>query len=471
MPGELSSEAWAKERLELAQPIEFPKEWPEVDRRISGEFLVEALLDSKWAKVPTGFIVVNTIIVTPLERRYAQVDGEICFEECVFEAGVELPYANFKRRVRFLGCTFKGTLNVQTCRVPDLDFGESRAGIPTVFHSDANFVTSEITGQLFCHKAQFLSKEGVVTFNSAKISGSAFFQECLFQGTADFGHAEIGRNLACQDAKFLGDHVNVVFNSLKVSGNAFFDRATLEGLVDLGDCTFLRNVSLIGARFSQSLNFSNTSIAGTLYVFTTTSSGGNESTLETKLPPIADLRGLTYGRTDLEYENRWRTWLSLRRHEDSYDPAPYRTLEEYFHQAGRDDLADEVHYEMRKAEGQALWRQGRLDKWSVNCLLRWTVGYGVYGWRLFVWTGVVLLPAWLFFVVTLKQAIEPDKPVSLLSLIYTMDVFLPVNLNQEELYTRPGPVFAIVKFVTKLWGWVIVPLAMAQLAGFLKKKR
>ena len=95
MPGELSSEAWAKERLELAQPIEFPKEWPEVDRRISGEFLVEALLDSKWAKVPTGFIVVNTIIVTPLERRYAQVDGEICFEECVFEAGVELPYANW----------------------------------------------------------------------------------------------------------------------------------------------------------------------------------------------------------------------------------------------------------------------------------------------------------------------------------------------------------------------------------------
>ena len=233
----------------------------------------------------------------------------------------------------------------------------------------------------------------------------------------------------------------------------------------------MRNVSLIGAQFSKPLNLSNTSIAGTFYVYSMTGAGGNGIVHPTKLPPYADLRGLTFDRTDLEYGNRWQAWLSLRRSEDSHDPSPYLALESYFHRAGRDDLADRVHYEMRKAEGQALWRQGRWDKWTLNCLLRWAVGYGVYGWRLFIWAGVVLVPAWLYFVVTLKQAIEPDKPVSLWSLIYTMDVFLPVNLNQEDLYNRPGPVFAIVKFATKLWGWIIIPLAMAQLAGFLKKKR
>lgn len=471
MPGELRAEAWARERLQLAQSLAFAEKWPEDDRSISGEFLVEALLDPKWAKAPAGFSLVNAVVTTPLERRYAHVEGEICFENCVFDAEVSLPYARFERRVRFLGCTFKGNLDMRSCRVPDLDFGESKKGASTVFQGEANFFTSEITGQLMCNEAQFLSKTGGMNLNSAKISGNAFFQATIFQGAADFGHTEIGRNLVCQEAKFLSDDSETIFDSLKVSGSAVFDKATFLGPVDLGDCTFLRNLSLIGAQFSKPLNLSNTSVAGTLYVFSTTGAGRSESTIPTRLPPIADLRGLTYGRTDLEYDNRWQMWLSLRRSRDSFDPAPYLALESYLHQNGRDDLADRVHYEMRRAEGQAFWRQGRFDKWALNCFLRWTVGYGVYGWRLFVWTGIVLIPAWLFFVVNLKQAIDPDKPVSLLSLIYTMDVFLPVNLNQEELYNRPGAVFAIVKFVTKLWGWVIVPLAMAQLAGFLKKKR
>ena len=472
------AETWATEQAHVSQVIQFPEEWPEVDRRVSGEFVIEAILDHNWAKVATGFVLINAVVTTPIERRYAQVEGEICFENCTFQAEVVLPYANFARRVRFLGCIFKSTLNLQACRVPDLDFGPSRKGNVTVFQGEANFFTCEVTGQLFYQKAQFLSTDRVTSFNSAKISGNAFFQECIFQGPIDLGHAEIRRNLVCQDAKFLCDKAKylrdkgeAIFNSIKVSDSVFFDNATFKGSVDLGDCTVLRNISLVGTQFSKYLNFSHTSIGGTLYIFSEPRSGKDIEHYETMLPPAGDLRGLTYDRIDLGSGDRWQTWLKLRRNKDSFDPSPYLTLESYFHQSGRDDLADKVHYEMRKAQGQAFWKQGRIDKWILNCLLRWTVGYGVYGWRLFVWAGVVLIPAWLFFVVSLKQAIEPDKPVSLLSLIYTMDVFLPVNLNQEELYTRPGPVFAIVKFVTKLWGWVIVPLAMAQLAGFLKKKR
>jgi hypothetical protein len=467
----LRAEAWARKHLQLAQPIAFPEEWAETDRNISGEFLVEALLDPQWTKTPNGFLLANAVVTTPFERRYAQIDTEVCFENCVFDADVALPYADFRRQVRFLGCTFRRKSNMQACRAPDLEYGQSGKGIPTVFHGEVNFFSCEITGHLFCRKVRFLSREDVANFNSAKIGNNAFFQESIFQGPVDFGHAEIGRNLACQDAQFLDDRGETIFNSVKISGSAFFDRSTFKGAVDLGDGTFARNVSLIGAQFVKSLSLSNTSIAGTLYVFSMKGAGGNGAAAVTKLPPVADLRGLIYGHTDLEYDNQWQLWLGLRRYPDSYDPSPYLTLESYFHRSGRDDLADKVHYEMRKAEGQALWRQRRLDKWAWNWLLRWMVGYGVYGWRLFLWAGVVLVPAWLYFVISLKHTIEPDKPISLWSLIYTMDVFLPVDLNQEELYSKPGPLFAIVKFATKLWGWLIVPLAMAQLAGLLKKKR
>ncbi len=100
---EVRGEAWAKAQIEREQPIRFPADWPEADRSLSGAFVLDAILDARWAKVPEGFVLANAVVTTPVERRYAHVQGELTFEDCTFTAEVRLPYATLERRVRFLG--------------------------------------------------------------------------------------------------------------------------------------------------------------------------------------------------------------------------------------------------------------------------------------------------------------------------------------------------------------------------------
>jgi len=779
MAEEKRGEAWARERWERLQPILFPEEWPEEDRTLSGEFVVEAMLDRRWAQMPEGFFLLNAVISTPLVRRYACVEGEICFEACLFQEAVSVTYTEFKRRIRFLGSVFNGDLNLEAGALSELWLYPSAKGNPTLlrgganffalnvgerlicekvqflnetkeayfnsievanhvslkeslFRGPVNFIGAEIGGQLICDKTQFLSKEGIVYFNSAKISqhalfreavfegpvdflsakvgvslycsraifhegvtlveaviesslyfdqakflnakqpvrfngirvgGLASFYEATFQGPADFLTAEIRGQLYCEKAQFLGadavvelgsakisDHlslsgsvfhgpvklgathiggqlicdrtqflnqaeevymngakiahhasfqealfqgpVNFVgveiggqlicdraqflsqeglayfngakvahhasfrdarfhgpvdfgvieignqflceraqflnpskiasFNSARVKGGGFFREASFHGPVNfvgisLGTCLyceeakflnphdmvnfdnmqvegfasfqgaffagpvylshgiFSHNLLLEGVQFKSFLSFYNTRVAGTLYVFSPSETEGGTTALATELPDAADLRGLTYDRTDLESGERWRKWIRLRHDADSYDPGPYLVLEQSFRRAGRDDLGDQVHFEMRRAEGRFLQRRRRFGKFALHSLWRWSVGYGVGGERLFYLISAAFVSTYFLIYSADRQGLfqpgkEPDSnPFS--PLWYTLDIFLPgVSLDyQSHWQTIDGVVSSVIRAMT-LVGWILVPLAVAQLAGLLKRK-
>lgn len=569
MTEEKRGEAWARERWEQLQPILFPEAWPETDRTLSGGFAVEAMLDSRWSQVPEGFLLSNAVISTPLERRYACVEGEICFEACLFIEAVSVTYAEFKRRIRFLGCAFNGDLNLETSELSELWFSPSAKGRPTLVHGGANFfalnvgerlicektqflneareayfnsievanhvslneslfrggvnfIGAEIGGQLLCNKTQFLSKEGIVYFNSAKVARHALFREAVFEGPADFGGMDVGNQLLCERARFLSSlktasfnsakikegaffrgaffhgpvdlvgisngtcfycegaqflhpHEVVNFDNMRVDGFASFQGAVFEGPVYLSHCAFSQNLLLEGVRFKGFLSFYNTTITGTLYLFSPSEIQGGASVFVTQLPAAADLRGLTYDRTDLGSEDRWQKWIDLRREGGDYDPGPYLVLEQSFRRAGRDDLGDRVHFEMRRSEEQFLKRRKRAGKYILHCLWRWSVGYGVGGQRLFYLISAVFLSTYFFVRDAGRQGVfqpgEKPDPNPFSPFWYTLDLLLPgVSLDYQEHWRATDGVISFFSRAVILVGWILVPLAVAQLAGLLKKK-
>ena len=625
---EARSEAWAKAQIEQDQPIRFPADWPDADRSLSGAFVLNAILDARWAEVPEGFVLANSVVTTLIDRRYAHVQSELTFEDCTFVGAVKLPYGHLERRVRFRGCTFAADFDMNSCHATELWFGESEQHGQTVFHAavdlnmaeldghllcskaqllsqeceasfngckvagvalftqaifqgPADFMGAEIGGQLNCTETQFLSQKGKASFNGCKVAGMALFSqaifqgpvdfdgakiggqldcakarfisqetettfngckvgglarftEAIFQGPVDFGSADIGGQLLCTEAQFLNQKGKASFNGCKVSGLARFNEAIFQGPVDFrgaeiggqlncskaqflnkeGEANFngctvkgttffqeaifwgrvnlsvckLSVLRLAGARFARFLDFSHTAIAGALYVFSPTPDFSERSKLDTTLPPSADLRALTYDRTDLDLGEDWTAWIGLRRSPDSYDPGPHFTLERSFRRAGREDLADKVHYAMRQAEAEQLRRQRRFDKLLWNWFLRWTVGYGVYGYRLIIWALGLLGVSYAairwahaarFIQAVKSEAALPSAPylyatkaesaLDFSPFLYMVNLLL-FNVASLEKQYQPMGWWIFVETAMRLCAWILVPLAIAQLAGFVKKK-
>jgi uncharacterized protein YjbI with pentapeptide repeats len=656
----LRGEAWAKAQIERDQPIRFPADWPEADRSISGAFVLDALIDARWAKLPDGFVLANAVVTTPVDRRYVQVPGELTFEDCTFTADVSLPYAKFERRVRFQGGVFAAGLKLNYSHAADLEFGESAARGSTVFQGPVDFRGTEIGGQLDCTKAQFLceeyvvnfntckvgnlarfkeatfqgpvdfmgaeiggelscpkvqflSREGEANFNGCKVTGHARFVEATFQGPADFGSAKIGGQLMCVKAQFrsqdgrvnfngctvtalaqfteatfegpvdfggaeIGDQLictnaqfrspdrEVIFNGCKVTALAQFTEASFDGPVDFGgaeigsqlrcgkaqflsleskanfnncrvgdtaffeeaifrgpvsfsgakiggqlvciktqflskrletsfyncqvkeaaffqEAIFLGPVQLnfckfsalwlAGAHFGGYLNLSHTSITGTLYMFTPGITLSEGATIE--FPSFANLQGLVYDSTDLELRNAWRVWAGLRRSPDSYEPGPFFTLERSFRRAGQDDLADRVHYAMRRAEARHLWGLRRFDQVVWNWFLRGAVGYGVYGYRLILWALGLLGASYLGISwaqtqgTRFIQAAKGEATLPFSPFLYMVNLLL-FNVGSLEKQYQPVGTWAFVEVAMRLCAWILVPMAIAQLAGLIKKK-
>ncbi len=681
-------EAWARQRLQRNEPIKFPVEWSELERSVSGEFVIEAILDPGWAGAPTGFMLANALITEPVNRRYVHVRGELLFEQCTFQSEIAFAYGRFERRVCFVGCSFKSDVRLEQCSLSELsilplseknstviqgtasfrasemagsldctsarfcsgvDCTDTKIGGPLVcnrvefgspnktsfngvkvansaffehaeFHGMADFLGANIEGQLVCVKAKFINEQAEANFNSITVGSGAFFREAEFRGPAnfgsaqigkalecqgtkfrsgqagvsfrsittesgalfrgaefygpvdfggarigsalecqgakflseqgmanfnaiaaqsanflnaefrgpvnlghakldktlecqgtqflkehtainlnslkapggaflddaifcggvDFGYAEIGINLQCSRTRFVGEDQRVDLSSIKVGGDALFLGAEFRGRVDLSNCTFSHDVHLPGAQFQGPLDLSNVSIGGTLHIFTNQQPGQVLVVFNTQLPPLCDLRGLRYDRTDLEHNHRWQDWIRLRRGADTYDPGPYLVLENSFRRAGEEALADSIYYAMRTAEARWLRRRMRVDwfhnGWKLlgNWILRCTVGYGVYGWRLILWVLGIFLATLAVISIGNKLGVvkqsTPATPVPFSPFAYALEVLLPGGLPIQGSWRTAGWL-TVAAYFARILGWAIVPLAAAQIAGLLKRRQ
>lgn len=381
--------------------------------------------------------------------------GNVSFRKSSFAGPADFSGVAISGQLGLEETQFAGFLSLNGAKV-----GRGVFLMRAICNDSVNGVGAEIGGQFACQDAKFVSDKEI-TFSVANINCNAMLDRAEVHGPLTLTGTIITGQLICIAAKFVSKQTCFNFSGGRVEGAAVFWNAQFEGAARFRGSAFSQNLSLAGVKFGGPLDVSNASVEGSLLLFSV--SDGVTPRIETAktiLPPTANLHRFRYMASDLFEGNRWREWIKFAHGKSYYDPDPFLILERSFRRSGRSDLADRVYYEMNNAEARVLYASGRMGKWLIKVSLKAVVGYGVYGSRLSLWA---LPPPIVFFITCLlnHRAINPFR-----SLMYTLDTFLPVDLHQSTLCDVPN----WMRFTNELWGWLIVPLTIAQLSGYLKRK-
>ncbi len=188
-------------------------------------------------------------------------------------------------------------------------------------------------------------------------------------------------------------------------------------------------------------------------------------------------------------------WLHLQPEEDGYLPQPYEQLIAVFRRLGHEDRVAEVAI----AKQLDLREHGRLGWWGKfwNRVLYLVIGYGYEPWRAFLWmAALVILGALMFLLARLrsvgvmvpseKDAYKPDEKTEKAplphyypkfnALVYSLDVIFPFDLGQKSHWRlsekQSGAlvywIFEVYSLVQLFVGWVLLLIAAAVPAGFIK---
>jgi uncharacterized protein YjbI with pentapeptide repeats len=384
----------------------------------------------------------------------------------VFEKGANFIVAHVGGQAEFQGAKFGADANFYRTRFDgNLGFYALKKGAPTLFAGMANFEDAHISGNALFYGAIFKKKaafsgtqlDSVALFYSDEITGPT-----VFNGPAEFIETRFGRN--------------AFFSNTVFEDTAVFDHSRCDGMLDFNRALFRQGISLEEAvvrilRFSRDGRSS--AGAGTEAQF----QGG------------VDLRGCSYERLyeQIDSDTNWR---SLTKRFSPYDRQPYRQLEKAFRSAGQDEVADMVFLEQQEIERELKWNQGDREGWFFKSLHRYLLNYGVRPYRLVVFAAVLLaLGWWIFFqpgALEKKNGGGAQLRVSWRDAIgVTLRYFFPIDVVMGSRFVashQAVPLFKRVRernwpprirptmyaTILQIAGWILLPLSIAALAGFLK---
>ena len=401
---------------------------------------------------------------SPVSLRRITAHGLVFFRKCEFFGNASFTSSRFHQEVSFTKSTF---LHRETLINLKSITGSTHVYFRGVeFYGVIDLANSKVEGQLDCQGARFLGPEDGEGFGAhfagLEVGRDAYFDKSKFACSANFTGLRVGRALDFTKMTFQGRNApGARLTRTQVEGAGLFRQAFFEGNLYLDNCRFGHYLDLAGVQFGPWADFSSTSVGSTLWLFK--SKSGERPDPPTALPERADRRNFSFVKTDLMRDEKyWRQWLSLPREQGIFDASPYRIVETAFRVSGKQFQADKVYFEMREAERRLLYEERRWSKWWVATVLAKMVGHGVYGHRLFYWSFALLSGMWLFFWYKSENLWR--------SLAYSLDLFLPVKLGQlEGNFIADSPSVSTVKFLAILSGWLIVPLAVAQVSGLVKK--
>ncbi|HRB81847.1 MAG TPA: hypothetical protein PK614_06240 [Nitrospira sp.] len=431
---------------------------------LQNAFLVEAVFSG-----PSSFISVhierNLICALArfetesanLNMQSMKVGGNAIFDRALFMGNVDLG-----------GIGIAGQLVVKDSKFPGAPNGLSLNGAKvlrglflngTHFNCPLDLTGGEIGAQLGCRDVCFAKEDGTISFSNVKVHGDLSIDNATFAGPFSLVGAVIEKQLRCTEANFQTTAA-VALSGIVVGTSAVFSNSSFQNEVVFRYARVGQNLSFAGCQFHTSLDLRNSLVAGYLYVFSIPeNSVPLAQTQKTKLPTIAQFSGLRYSGTDIGQSELWREWLKPTCAGLNYEADSYLAVEKCFRLMGLSEEADRVYYEMKNVETWLSLRRWRIDRWGKGMLLRWLVGYGVYGYRLWCW--VLLPPLIIFFWCRVSQPVFNQ----LFVMLYAVDIFLPIDLHQDAYCRLPTWATAVIE----LLGWVLVPIVIAQLTGYLKR--
>jgi uncharacterized protein YjbI with pentapeptide repeats len=421
------------------------------------------------------------------------------------EFDVVPPCALPRDRANFNACTFGG----------DADFQSAR------FAQGASFDSARIEGRAFFRPVTTTPPGRLVEFGagtsfvSIQIKNQAQFQRATFHSRADFGFATFSSSALFTRATFN----ETSFGGAHFEQYAGFRGVTFSGPLDFSNSHFRPNLDFRTATFKSRAQFTE---ADARTVFFRDSLVAKRPTKEGRqFLGTVDLRGFAYTRIYVAWHDlldAFRDWDDAQTRPgvpSLHERQPYAQLESSLRAMGRDRHADDVYYHMRRHEWKQRWRLRPLKtlvpRWVFNWpgvwdTFEWLITlYGVRPWPLAIGALLLILIGANVFIY--PNAVIPKQPATSTtqaSLITTasppqqrdtwdaigisLSQFLPVDAAWAS-DMKPArtivPVFHDVP-VLSAWdlrvdaqmygavhravGWLVIPVAIATVAGWLRRQ-
>jgi hypothetical protein len=183
---------------------------------------------------------------------------------------------------------------------------------------------------------------------------------------------------------------------------------------------------------------------------------------------------------------------------NAFSRDPYLQLERYYSSIGDDVQATQIYRKGRLAHLKNAWATNTSTRWSWRTIakdgfLNVSTCYGTQTWRLLVPLMILfILGTWLFWS---NDALRPIPSASaelaaetatstrpadkiadnlqskaIYRTGYSLDLLLPVvNLHFEDQWEPRSPWLRAYAAFQVVMGWVLVPLLLASLAGFIRR--
>jgi hypothetical protein len=340
-----------------------------------------------------------------------------------------------------------------------------------------DFLGASFKGNLDCNRAVF---KGGVGIQNVQCAGSGFFRDTHFENErqmVDFLGASFGKTLDCDRAVFKGE---VRFQGVQCGGNGYFRETQFENekyLIDFGLTSFKTLLQFKDITFRQAVGLKEAAIKRLDLQGISFSENGKDLKKKGKV----DLRGCVIEIFPGSKEDN----LKFIEAQDPkyFNYGPFIQLEKYYRVIGDETEAERIYVKGRDALRQHARKLGTGIHWSRKRRVgEWLLDVSVkYGTRTRRLLGLILIFLALgVFIYWGDGALAPSKapPVGtpaaaqtiVQKIVYVIDLFLPVKLNMVDRWQPVfflGEVYAIILIVC---GWLFIPLLIASLSGYLRRK-
>ncbi|MFB6889023.1 oxidoreductase [Kitasatospora sp. NPDC056327] len=148
-----------------------------------------------------------------------------------------------------------------------------------------------------------------------------------------------------------------------------------------------------------------------------------------------------------------------------YSPQPYEQLAAWYRRIGHDDDARRVLLEKQRRRRRTLGPAGRV--WGR--LLDVTVGYGYRPWQALLWLAGLALLGTLVFRHGVPHEIKRGESVPFSPLVYTLDLLVPIGgLGQRTAWYWTGPQQWFGYSLTAI-GWLLTTAVLAGISRTLNR--
>ncbi len=346
---------------------------------------------------------------------------------------------------------------------------------------EVRLISATVGGDLNATGGRFNNPNGKVALNAdgIDVSGSVF----LKGGFVAAGHvrlpgAQIKGQLVVVDARLDA----LILESARVLGPFFWQNIHEDRHPDFPD-----------KKWKPSLNLTNAKV-GSLF--------DEEASWPEKGQLFLDgfvydriSKGLVVAKAPTDATARLR-WLRLQPDELGYLPQPYEQLIAVLRRMGHEHQVAEVAI----AKQKDLYERGDLGPWGKfrSWFLYLVVGYGYEPWRAFVGMAMLVLLGTLVFSVARLPSVRvmvpsdqeayesnqktlrtplPDYHPEFHAFVYSLDVIFPFDLGQKSNWRlsekQSGAIvywmFEVYSLAQLFLGWVLLLVAAAVPAGFIKK--